>query len=599
MGTCLSKKSPPSSSSTPAPTTVVTQANVDQNKSLRAVAPEETVKKEVFLIKQRKSHERRPEERPNFNLVVASPLSSSSSGDAPNNNKATPVRASSCTKEEVDAILIQCGRLSRSSSGNTEAAGGGCRKYSGSKRSFDFDQENNRNEQVLEDELVVHRRTPTRDGDSSGNRRHRSSSTAREEERKRNGGSTSRRLSRSPGRRSDQTTITLPLSKGPAKMVSVPASTTGAIKRVSVKRATASPRSQSPANANARDNNNSGPTLSRNSSRKAEQSPYRRNPLTEIDDNVPKSEQINKKPLANKVHNTTEEGAAIKKPYNFQSQKPNDGKNQKILNEEEESQKGNENSKLTRTRSSCRRSRDLDFVSNDVADEPIGGNAPTSYASLLLEDIQNFHQKNSNSNTPFSLPPCVTKACSILDAVADLNSSTTSNISDSHVSNTISNSNISRSVSPFSAHSRKISSEVVGKDPLVETEVFVYDDLMEPSVHKYITVRRGAAAEGVELELEQQESSGSNSIVGQQWFSSSWEPNSADSTDHWSSSSNTRDIVVVDKEEPSHKKKVFSEPAARKLRSSGTHLASVSAKKKELDYHQQQVGKPSAATASL
>ncbi|KAF5187904.1 hypothetical protein FRX31_022510 [Thalictrum thalictroides] len=36
---------------------------------------------------------------------------------------------------------------------------------------------------------------------------------------------------------------------------------------------------------------------------------------------------------------------------------------------------------------------------------------------------------------------------------------------------------------------------------------------MEPSIHKYITVKRGMLEE-----MEQQESSGGNSIVGQQWF---------------------------------------------------------------------------------
>ena len=35
------------------------------------------------------------------------------------------VRTSSCTKEEVDAILIQCGRLSRSSSGVGRAVSSG------------------------------------------------------------------------------------------------------------------------------------------------------------------------------------------------------------------------------------------------------------------------------------------------------------------------------------------------------------------------------------------------------------------------------------------------------------------------------------------
>ncbi|VVA98839.1 unnamed protein product [Arabis nemorensis] len=42
--------------------------------------------------------------------------------------------SSSCTNEEVDAILIQCGKLSRSNSAAKT------RRYFGSKRSFDFDK---------------------------------------------------------------------------------------------------------------------------------------------------------------------------------------------------------------------------------------------------------------------------------------------------------------------------------------------------------------------------------------------------------------------------------------------------------------------------
>jgi len=51
----------------------------------------------------------------------------------------------------------------------------------------------------------------------------------------------------------------------------------------------ASPRSQSPARANANNKpfneNQQPPSLSRSSSRKAEQSPYKRNPLSEIEPN--------------------------------------------------------------------------------------------------------------------------------------------------------------------------------------------------------------------------------------------------------------------------------------------------------------------------
>lgn len=216
-----------------------------------------------------------------------------------------PVRTSSCTKEEVDAILIQCGRLSRSSSGNTlsETAGGGAyRRYSGSKRSFDFDHERKGEED--DDERPVsrpspHRRTPGRD--RSGSRERGGVS----------GGSHSRRVSRSPGRRSDGPASATSANEKPrpAKMVSVPARekpTEGAnLKKssnggtVSSKR-NASPRSRSPASNSlnrsvgcGNENPGSGtqPSLSRNSSKKAEHSPYRRNPMAEIDENLMRGNQ--------------------------------------------------------------------------------------------------------------------------------------------------------------------------------------------------------------------------------------------------------------------------------------------------------------------
>jgi hypothetical protein len=214
-----------------------------------------------------------------------------------------PVRTSSCTKEEVDAILIQCGRLSRSSSGKTsnENAGGGAyRRYSGSKRSFDFDHERKGEE---DDESLVsrpspHRRTPGRE--RSGSR-----------ERGASGGSHSRRVSRSPGRRTDGSACAASATDKtkPAKMVSVPArekpAEVGSVKKsangntVSSKR-NASPRSRSPASNSLNrnvggGNENAGggaqPSLSRSSSRKAEHSPYRRNPMAEIDENLLKGNQ--------------------------------------------------------------------------------------------------------------------------------------------------------------------------------------------------------------------------------------------------------------------------------------------------------------------
>jgi hypothetical protein len=156
---------------------------------------------------------------------------------------------------------------------------------------------------------------------------------------------------------------------------------------------------------------------------------------------------------------------------------------------------------------------------------------------MLLEDIQNFHQKTMNP-TSISLPPCVTKACSILEAVADLNSTTSSNLSCAF-------SEDRKSPPTYQSNSNGYNFSFVGKavaetkDPFIESEVAVTDDVTEPSFHKYVTVRRGGG------DMEDQESSGSNSYVGgqQHWglSSSSWEPNSADSTDCWTSRLNTRD----------------------------------------------------------
>lgn len=177
---------------------------------------------------------------------------------------------------------------------------------------------------------------------------------------------------------------------------------------------------------------------------------------------------------------------------------------------------------LTRSRSS-RRSRDLDLNPETLLN-PI----PSSYTSLLLEDIQNFHQTNNNASS-FSLPACVSKACTILEAVADLNSTTSSKLSDVF-------SEDRKCQLPTNDNGigigRKMT-EIISRDPFVESEVMGSDDLMEPSFHKYVTVRRGGS------DMDEQESSGSNSFVGsstgnnQVWgfSSSSREPNSADSTD--------------------------------------------------------------------
>ncbi|OVA10760.1 hypothetical protein BVC80_645g87 [Macleaya cordata] len=684
MGGCLSKKE---STSTDSPSAVAKNplpdppskppnnkfeeekkknaATTTTTAAAAAQAEESVKKKEVFVIKQRRSHERRPSEDKIKNFIITpskvvdEPSQSSASGDAVvvvnggggggGNGSilvgggGAPVRTSSCTKEEVDAILIQCGRLSRSSSGN--------RKYSGSKRSYDFDHDSiekgddaaavngSRENRHHHHSRSSHRRTPSREKDVDSSKRSGSRdrySSSREEERgaRSNGGSGSRRVSRSPGRRSEtpsSATSTADKSR-PGKMVSVPASVattrgdksaaaaggdsgmTAGVKRVSVKRSgevghrttAASPRSQSPANVRASNNENNnahhqnqpgGHSLSRNSSKKAEHSPYRRNPMAEIDDNCQKNETLKSQDhkVPQKIKET-EQGLTKKPSQHLQSHQKSDGRHNRVTelahvtnniveDHPIEEAKGGLSQKasrvvaggggateslkpqgITRTRSS-RRSRDLDLNLGLESDTLLN---PTSYASLLLEDIQNFHQQNTTpatatavpaAPTAFSLPACVTKACSILDAVADLNSCASSNLSSTfsnedrscfetdRSSNNNKNFNRSTNVVSFNPLGKK---RMEVKDPFVESELVVDDDLMEPSLHKYITVRRGVnimTGGGGEKEMEQQESSGSNSYVGgQHWASSSssWEPNSADSTDRWTSRSNT-----AGEEEPS------------------------------------------------
>nr|AFK48646.1 unknown [Lotus japonicus] len=175
---------------------------------------------------------------------------------------------------------------------------------------------------------------------------------------------------------------------------------------------------------------------------------------------------------------------------------------------------------LTRSRSS-RRSRDLDLNPEALLNPP-----PQSYTSLLLEDIHNFHQKNT---PPVSLPACVTKACAILEAVADLNSNTSSNCSRHGYQSSKSEYNVLFGTT--NDHGKRVP-EPDTKDPLAEYESFVNDDVMEPSLHNYVTVNRDGSLGGVDM--EDQESSGSNSFTQQQHYiqgisSSSWEPSSGDS----------------------------------------------------------------------
>ncbi|CAA7029417.1 unnamed protein product [Microthlaspi erraticum] len=419
---------------------------------------EEQEEEEVVVVKHRRSHER-SEKTDSDGPPVEKSIDSNS-----NSNSVVVVRTSSCTKEEVDAILIQCGKLSRSNSAAKT------RRYSGSKRSFDFDQnERIRGGDVVEEEAAAERKSQTpqrnrhrgieRVNGSPRERRRRTPSREREDLRsyrsgsreRGNGGGGSRRVSRSPGKRSETTTNPNPNSFAGSgnlvissniragKFVTVPATEKSnnngepSIKRLTVKRnigeacRTAASNVQPPP-----------PSLSRSSSRKAEQSPYRRNPLGEIDQNSMKGDKSGSVGVQKPNPKTTIRAASS----------PN------------------------RSRS-MRKSRDFDFSQSNEEDDNNNKTTTNNYTALLLKDIENFHGKSNNNvedddaSVSFNLlPSCVTKACSIVEAVGLSSDS---------------------SQFRFTSTAKKA-------------------DLMEPSFEKYVTVKRGCS-------LEEQESSGSNSVL--------------------------------------------------------------------------------------
>ncbi|XP_009139704.1 uncharacterized protein At1g65710 isoform X1 [Brassica rapa] len=550
MGCCLSKKTSPSSSSPSGVSPDPNKSAIDkpQQPETEAQAKKLEVeeskpkneaeninpRKEVFVIKHRRSHER----------------SKTTTTTDPEDSAASEEKSTGTTNQtpaDVDAILIQCGRLSRSNSAAAKT-----RRYSGSKRSFDFDKnersrDGDADEADAEDggeeeaERRIHRQRQRGGGESPRERRRRTPSREREDSKSyrsgsRERGSGSRRVSRSPGRRSETnpnpnscagsgSSVNSSNNNRPAKFVSVPATdkdksnhnaAEASIKRVAVKRHVASPRSQSPARAQSPQRSNAQPSPSK-LRRKTEHSPYRRNPLGEIDPNSLAYPQPhgNKKMMNRDNESANLEGQKMNAKTGTQAPIRRSASPSRVIREQQEAVEecnivvsGTEIPKpliMSRSRS-LRKSRDFDFspealLSNNIDNN---NNAPASYAALLLEDIQNFHQKSVNVN---AISSSMSKACSIVEAVSDLNSTT----------NKHQRSELNSFTSAAAAAAKKA-------------------DLMEPSFEKYVTVKRGASS----LEdMEEQESSGSNSITGSSCVvqrkgystSSSWEPNSAESTD--------------------------------------------------------------------
>lgn len=484
MGSCFSKNT-----TTAALTTTSQQSELKSNppQPQNPKNEQQIVKKEIFVIKHRISHEidRLPDE------------------DDP--NLLNPSAVAGNGKEEVDAILIQCGRLSRSNSAGAENPRRR-RRYSRSKRSFDFDLNmglKNDDDGDDDDEALNHhhRRRNRQQGSRVSSPSSRRSSRERDFRQQRSG-SGGRRISISPSRRSES-----PFSNSnggaaangsgdtrPMKMVPVPATDKsknaggeqavgGGVKRIHVKRnvavvsrtAASPPRSRSPARANLRifsDDQSQERWRNEIDTRVADRSPYKRKSLAEIDNNAARSVQPKMVAMV-------------------------------------ENLKLHEN--ITRTQIS-RLSQDLDMNQEPIFDDP----SPPSYASLLLEDIHNFHQKNTNSAAtsaatappPFSLPACVSKARSIMEAVADLNSTATTTSS-------LFSEERWRNPTPIEPY--------INKDRFIESETVV-----NGGGYNYVTVRRGGCAA-----TEEQESSDGSSFTGSQHLSRkspSVEPNSADPT---------------------------------------------------------------------
>ncbi|KAJ1280118.1 hypothetical protein BS78_04G207100 [Paspalum vaginatum] len=442
-----------------------------------------------------------------------------------------PVRTSSCTKEEVDAILIQCGRLSRSSSGAGRAASSDAghrrRRSSGSKRSYDFDQQGGVDEECEWERqgaaAAVSRPSPHR----GSPQRRRSGSRERSGG---GGGSGSRRASRSPGRRADGAAASVVAAAAgsgggerarqqPGKMVSVPAREKGRapspVPAASGKRC-ASPRASSPARAPAgNENAGGGPVLSRSSSRKAEQSPYRRSPMAEIDENTLRNNGNHNAKPQKKSAETAVAAAATPKKAAVRGKVP-------TAEMAEDATVAASETRAHSSKTIATRSATASIVAESLGQRPAGqpgcrsrrasrdlDQNPGSYATQLLEDIQNYHQQSTSATpaTPsLSLPACVAKACSIVEAVADLNSSS---------------ENRTYEYEPGLSADDK-GSVNLGSDGCVE------------AARKHVT----PAARDFRVETEPQESAGSNSVSGHPCpWTPSWEPTSVESTDRtWSTS---------------------------------------------------------------
>ncbi|KAH9289009.1 hypothetical protein KI387_033126, partial [Taxus chinensis] len=349
---------------------------------------------------------------------------------------------SSSAKEDVDAILIQCGRLSRSSSGKASNENNSvARQYSGSKRQASDEVEEKPRARPS------HRRSSSRDLTAR--------SVSLDGSSKRVAG---RRISPSPGRRpepspgrrlensTERSRVRNAASGGVSKRPAKRGSNSGEVGNSSVPATTSRSRSPAP-----RVDGGLGlpQSLSRSSSRKAEQSPFRRNPEEPVK-NDEEADKIISSSTATQILN---ESQPVKKEKRVALKEINGNSNSirdqllscraaPTLKASQQTKSFDEEAPTTKS-STRKRNGEVDVLDVFVDDQTIGmvnvdevlaqisrsRSARRSRDQFLLDGQALFEASGETELKGFPLPASVSKAHSILEAVADLNSSVNSNSS--------------------------------------------------------------------------------------------------------------------------------------------------------------------------
>ncbi|GLJ33609.1 hypothetical protein SUGI_0675720 [Cryptomeria japonica] len=346
----------------------------------------------------------------------------------------------SSAKEDVDAILIQCGRLSRSSSGkaSNDNSNNVARQYSGSKRQAEDEVEEKTRARPS------HRRSASRELTPR--------STSLDGSSKRLTGrrvspSPGRRPEPSPGRRSENSTersrvrntAGAGVSKRPAKR----GSNSGEIGNCSAPTTTSRSRSPAPRIDGALGLPQS---LSRSSSRKAEQSPFRRNPeepmqndeesgkivssATTQDENVPgkKERRVALKEINGNSSSIRDQLLSCRGAPTLKTAHQAKSSHEEAVAAKSSSHKRNGEKEVLEVYADDQTNGAVD-VDEVLAQISRSRSARRSRDQFLLDNQTLFEASGETELKSFALPASVSKAHSILEAVADLNSSVNSNSS--------------------------------------------------------------------------------------------------------------------------------------------------------------------------